>query len=102
MPLQRPADFSPEYINDVLHFAHAQKKRRAEKRAAGARNRREQYRQFLEEPHVRPRIQPPVICSPADLRQQRARETNFSERSQYLASIELWGVAAASRLMRMT
>jgi hypothetical protein len=34
----------PEYIYDVLHFADAQKKRRAEKSGAGNCNRREQYR----------------------------------------------------------
>src|SRR5262249_8216952 len=54
-PLQL-ADFSPENINDVLHFADTQKKCRTEKSGAGNRNRHEQYRQFLQEPHVRPRI----------------------------------------------
>jgi hypothetical protein len=39
----------------------------------------------LEEPHVGPRIQPQVIRRPANQRQQRAGDANFSERDQHLA-----------------
>ena len=96
--LYKPAHFAPENINDVLHFADAQKKRRAEKCGAGKRNRREEYRQFLEEPHVRPRIQPQIIRRPTNERQQRAGHTNFSKRDQHLARFKPARVPAHQRV----
>jgi len=87
-PLQRAAHFASEHINDVLHFADAQEKRRAEKRGSSERDGREQYGQLLEEPHVRPRIQPQVICRPANESQQGACDTNFCERNEHLARFE--------------
>src|SRR5437588_4860348 len=63
-PLRRSADLPPEHIYDVLHFGNAQKKCRAKKSGSSNRNRHEQYRQLLEEPHVRPRIEPQIIGRP--------------------------------------
>ena len=97
-PLQRPAHFAPEDIDNVLHFADAQKKRRAEKCSAGKRNRREEYRQFLQEPHVRPRIEPPMIRRPTNERQQRTGHTNFSKRDQHLARFKPARVPAHQRV----
>src|SRR5262249_61899340 len=86
-PLQ-PAHLAPENINDVLDFAHAQKKRRAEKCGPSKRNCREEYRQLLEKPHVRPCIQPPVIRRPANESEQRTCNANFSECNQHLTRLE--------------
>src|ERR1041384_95560 len=75
----------PENIDDVLHFTDTQKKRHAEKRRYARRNCSKQYAQLLEKAHVRPRIEPAVICRPTDHRQERARETNFSKGKKHLA-----------------
>ena len=83
-----------ENVNDVLHLADAEKKRRAEKSAYGDCNCRDEYRQLFEEPHVRPRVQPEVIRRPTNQRQQRTSDTNFPERDQHLRRFQSSRVAA--------
>src|SRR5262245_17386437 len=94
----QPADLSLENVNDVLHLADSQKKCRSEKSGSGNCNCCEEYRQLLEEPHVRPRVQPEVIRRPTDQRQQRTGDTNFSESDQHSASLQPARVPAHQRV----
>src|SRR5262249_33908427 len=89
---------SPENVNDVLHLADAEKKCRSEKSSYSSCNCCEEYRQLLEEPHVRPRVQPEIIRSPTDQRQQRTSDTNFSERDQHLRRLQPSGVPPHERV----
>src|SRR5215469_10287557 len=89
---------SPEDVNDVLHLADAEKKCRSEKSGCGSCNCCEEYRQLLEESHVRPRVQPQIIRSPTDQRQESSGNTNFPERDQHLRRFQPTRVPAHQRV----
>ena len=88
----------PENIDDILHLADAQKKCRAEKSGSGNHNCCEEYHDLLQEPHVRPSVQPEIIRRLTNQSQQPTGDTDFCERDQHLARFQPAGVPAHERV----
>src|ERR1044071_398230 len=100
-PIALPsADFSSKHIDDVLHFADAQNKRRREKSSSGNCDGHQQCRKFPKEPHVRPGIEPEVIGTPTNQREQSTANTNLSKRDEHLSRLEPSGVPAHQRVQQ--
>src|SRR5690242_946442 len=78
----------PENIDNVLHFADAQEKRRAKKYRRAACDHSKQNSHLCKKSHVGPRVEPPVIRPPANQREQRAGETHLCQRNQHLARLQ--------------
>ena len=62
-----------------MHFAHPQQERADEKRDHTKRNRDEQGAYLCDKAQLRPRVEPLVICRPADQRQQCTGDANLPQ-----------------------